>query len=272
MVVPDHKSSETADPCEGSLHLVPFSVSLTHAFVLTPFFLPVLSVGREERDTPLSQSFPQWVAIVSFIGNQPFGSSFWTASSSDFDLFECLVDKGDFCRRGRVDMASKWNTLTVDHHHPLRSFAPLGLSDSRAPFFAGAKLPSINASSQSRICFSSRSAKNDRHILSHRSSSSQRRRRLRQVLPLGSGAGTSFQRAPVFKTQSMPSSTSRFCAGGRPFLRFSGTFGSNGSIFDHCSSVKSRACFLIGSPPKRLIHKISLKYKYLCDNRAISHR
>jgi len=148
MIIPDHKSSEAANPCEGSFYLVPFSVSFTHAFVLTPLFLPILSVRREERNTALSQSSPQGVAIVSFVGNQPFGSCFWTASSSDFDLFECLVDKSDFCGRGRVDMASKWNTLTVDHHHPLRSFAPLGFSDSCAPFFAGAKLPSINASSQ----------------------------------------------------------------------------------------------------------------------------
>jgi len=31
--------------------------------------------------------------------------------------------------------------MAVDHHHPLRSFAPFGLSDTFAPFFAGAKLP-----------------------------------------------------------------------------------------------------------------------------------
>jgi hypothetical protein len=271
MVVSDHQSSEAADPCEGSFHFVPFSVSFTHALALPPLVLSVLSVGREERNTTLSQPSSQGVTIVSFVRNQPFRSRFWAASSSDFDLFEGFLDKRDFCGRGRVDMASKWNTLTVDHHHPLRSFAPLGFSDSSAPFFAGAKLPSINASSQSRICFSSRSAKNNRQISSQRPSSSQRRRRLRQVLPLGSSAGTSFQRAPVFKTQRMPSSTSRFSAGGRPFLRFSGVFGSNGSILDHCSSVKSRACFLIGSPPKRLIHKITLMYKDLCDNRAISH-
>ena len=39
-------------------------------------------------------------------------------------------------------MQSARNTLAVDHHHPLRSLAPLGFSDSCAPFFAGAKLPS----------------------------------------------------------------------------------------------------------------------------------
>jgi len=31
-------------------------------------------------------------------------------------------------------------TAAVDHHHPLRPLAPLGFSDSAAPFFAGAKL------------------------------------------------------------------------------------------------------------------------------------
>jgi len=48
----------------------------------------------------------------------------------------------DFRRGCRVKVVSQRNTLAVDHHHPLRSFAPLGFSDSRAPFLAGAKLPS----------------------------------------------------------------------------------------------------------------------------------
>jgi hypothetical protein len=40
-----------------------------------------------------------------------------------------------------VKVVSQRNTAAVDHH-PLRPLAPLGFSDSAAPFFAGAKLPS----------------------------------------------------------------------------------------------------------------------------------
>lgn len=34
-------------------------------------------------------------------------------------------------------------TLAIDHHHPLCTLAPRGLSDPGAPYFAGEKLPSI---------------------------------------------------------------------------------------------------------------------------------
>jgi hypothetical protein len=40
-----------------------------------------------------------------------------------------------------VKVVSQRKTAAVDHHHPLRPLAPLGFSDSAAPFFAGAKLP-----------------------------------------------------------------------------------------------------------------------------------
>jgi hypothetical protein len=45
-----------------------------------------------------------------------------------------------------VKVVSQRKTAAVDHHHPLRPLAPLGFSDSAAPFFAGAKLPSRNDS------------------------------------------------------------------------------------------------------------------------------
>jgi hypothetical protein len=152
-------------------------------------------------------------------------------------------------------MASKWNTLTVDHHHPLRSLAFLGLPDCKAPFFAGAKLPSIEASSQSSFCVASSSARNARHMSSHRSCSSQRSNRLLHVLPLGRGSGISLQRAPVPKIQRIPSSTSLFPFGGRPLLMSRPSFGSNGSIFDHRSSVNIGLGSLIGSPPTSLIRE-----------------
>jgi hypothetical protein len=45
-----------------------------------------------------------------------------------------------------VKVVSQRKTPAVDHHHPLRALAPLGLADRGAPFLAGAKLPSINDS------------------------------------------------------------------------------------------------------------------------------
>jgi hypothetical protein len=57
-------------------------------------------------------------------------------------------------------VVSQRNTFAVDHHHPLCALAPLGPADAFAPFFAGAKLPSTNASDQYSCPFSSSSARN----------------------------------------------------------------------------------------------------------------
>jgi hypothetical protein len=47
-----------------------------------------------------------------------------------------------------VKVVSQRKTRAVNHHHPLRSLAPLGLAHGGAPFFAGAKLPSRKDSLQ----------------------------------------------------------------------------------------------------------------------------
>jgi hypothetical protein len=56
-------------------------------------------------------------------------------------------------RRGKD--ASERNTLAVDHHHPLRSFAQFGRANKVFPFFAGAKLQWMKASCQPSAPFSS---------------------------------------------------------------------------------------------------------------------
>ena len=272
MIVSDSQSSEATDPGEGAFNLVSSAVSLTCRLPEDFLVLPVLTVRRDESDSPFTKTLPEWIAVISFVCDESLGTRFGTAFSTivNPDAVQSLVYKRDLSRRGRVDMASKWNTFTVDHHHPLRSLTFLGFSDCKAPFFAGAKLPSMKASFQSRICLSSSSARNARHTSSHRSCSSQRTKRLLHVLPLGSGSGMSLHRAPVRKIQRIPSSTSLFPLGGRPFLMSRSSFGSNGSIFDHCASVNIGLGCLIGSPPTSLIREISQKYQYLLDNREIS--
>ncbi len=65
------------------------------------------------------------------------------------------------------------NTLTVSQHHLLHSLAALGFTDCRAPFFAGAKLPSRKASSHFSRPSASRAPNNVRQALSHTPSSSR---------------------------------------------------------------------------------------------------
>ena len=165
-----------------------------------------------------------------------------------------MVSKVSFCKRyfrwrGRFKDASQRNTLAIDHHHPLRSLTPLGLTDSCTPFFAGTKLPSMNVSSQSRSPRWSSCERKARHISTQTPSSSHFFSRRQQVAGLGYLSGRSLHFAPVRATHKMPSNTKRSSTLRRPpfGLRVSG--GNKGLILLHCSSVNSCVRFLIGLPP-----------------------
>jgi hypothetical protein len=139
--------------------------------------------------------------------------------------------------------------LAVDHHHPLRALAALGLPDTGPPFFAGAKLPSANASDQSNSPRASSWAKKPRQALSHTSCASQSRRRRQQVLGDGKRSGRSCQRAPVRKIQRMPSKTGRFGMGFGPPRGEALSSGNKGAIFSHWASVSSDCFLAIGRTP-----------------------
>jgi hypothetical protein len=148
-----------------------------------------------------------------------------------------------------VKVVSQRKTRAVDHHHPLRSLAPLGFADSRAPFFAGAKLPSRNASLQFTGWRSFNSPRNARQIVSQTSCSSQSRSRRQHVPGDGNSSGISCQRAPLRRIHKMPSSTLRSLARGRPPLGRRGGCGSKGWILAHWASVSSRPYRAIRPPP-----------------------
>src|SRR5258708_338937 len=76
---------------------------------------------------------------------------------------------------------SQWKTLAVDQYHPLRSLAALGLTDCRAPFSAGAKLPSRNVSSHFSRPSPSSAPSSVRQASSHTSCSSHCFNRRQQV-------------------------------------------------------------------------------------------
>jgi hypothetical protein len=134
-------------------------------------------------------------------------------------------------------MYSQRNTLAVDHHHPLRTLAPLGFSDVRAPFFADANEPSMNTCSHFSRPRASSWPRKARHMRNHVPSSSHCRSRRQHVDPLGYPSGRSRQRAPVFNTQRMPSMTSRLLTRGRPPFGERRGRGRCGSILAHCASV-----------------------------------
>src|SRR5580693_3457625 len=169
-------------------------------------------------------------------------------TSSSPDRRERRLRELDFRRGCRVKVVSQRNTAAVDHHHPLRPLAPLGFADSKAPFFAGAKLPSKNDSLHFNCWRSFNSLRNARQIFNQTPRSSQSRSRRQHVEGCGNFSGRSCQRAPLRRIHRIPSSTRRFSIHGRPPLRCLGGRGSNGAIFFHCASLSNGPDRAIGSP------------------------
>jgi hypothetical protein len=162
-------------------------------------------------------------------------------------------------------MSTERDSLAIDHHHPLRTLSAFGLSDALAPFFAEAKLPSAKVSSQSSWLCSSSSDKNLRHIFSQTPCASHCCNRRQQVLADGYRSGRSFHRAPLRKTQIIPSKTSRLLRGLRPPWGDCVWIGNRGSSFSHWSSVINVSCFAIKNPfLQQSIHKSFNRERLKC--------
>jgi hypothetical protein len=142
--------------------------------------------------------------------------------------------------RSAFNVSGDRKTRYVRDRHDLGTLAALCLADSKTPFFAGTKLPSMNAS---RISMSPRSYR------SSTSSFAMRRKtpclthcwnRLWHVWYGGYRGGKSFQGAPVRNIHNIPFRTSRGSLAGLPLGSLDGVDDTMmGSIRFHCSLVSS---------------------------------
>ena len=232
------QASEVAEPGEGAFDLPTTLIAGLDLFRLLTAVFPIPSIRDQQANPSLAQLVPQLIRIIRLISNEAFGSGFRAAPAPPWhlDSLQGRFRQSYFRRRRRGNGASQRNTLAVDHHQPLRALPPLGGADAVAPFLAGAKLPSRKLSLQSNWPRASSSARNCRHTSNHTSCSSHNCKRRQQVLGRGYSGGRSRQRAPVLSTHKMPSNTRRLSAHGRPRPE---EWGSNGSIFFHCSSDKN---------------------------------
>jgi len=193
----------------------------------------------DEIDAAIFHSLPQRVPVVAAIGDDALGIFARTTSPSrNGYLVEGRFGEAGLGGTGRRKVHSERNTLAVDQYHELCPLTFACFSDAGPPFFAGAKVPSMKASLQSSCAASSSCARNARHSPSHTSLRSHSPRRRQHVVELGYSLGRSFQRAPVRRTQRIPSKHSRLSAGGRPPRLPGFHFGRCGSILAHCLSVR----------------------------------
>jgi len=250
-VIAHNETSVIPQPADGTLDDPAAPIPPQRSTVLRGRTNPIPLVWADEFDAALPQALPQRIAVVGFVGNHAhwlLPRSARAMGSSYADRRERRLREPDFRRGCRVKVVSQRNTRAVDHHHPLRPLAPLGFSDSTAPFLAGAKLPSRNDSLHFNCWRSFSSLRNARQMSSQTPCSSQSRSRRQQVEGCGYFSGKSCQRAPLRRIQRIPSRTRRFSIHGRPPLRCWGGLGSKGAIFCHCASVSNGPDRAIGPP------------------------
>jgi hypothetical protein len=232
--------AEGIQPGEGSLDLEAFPIP-PHLPAIIPQGHPLIARGRNQLYPSLPQPVAQWVAVIGLVCNHSLGLLLRSAPPPprNPDLFQGSFKQGHLRRAGRSHLGGHRKPLSICNHHPLRTLAPLGFPDSIAPFFAGAKLPSAKVSSHSNRPLASNSPRNSCMISSHNPSSAHHRILRQQVEGLGYLSGRSRQRAPVLRTQRIPSRQRRLSAQGRPPFFPLGNCGNKGSSFSHIRSVKS---------------------------------
>jgi len=237
----DHQSTIIAQPGRRAFHFPTSFVSTQLPSIVSRPPLLVLPIRGDQLDPTTAQTLPQRITIVHLVRNDPTRLRSWPATPLAGHLYirKRRLQQRHFRRRGRVQVDAQRNSLAIDHHHPLRALAPLGLSDATPPFFAGAKLPSAKHSDQSSWSWLSDSPRKHRQAFSQRPCSSHCFRRRQHVLPEEYSLGTSFHGAPVHNTHRMSSKTTRFGIGLRPPLGDRFGSGNNGSIRFHCSSVSN---------------------------------
>ena len=234
--VPSHDPTEVIEPREESLYLPSAPVSSKRAPILA-VGLPVGSadVGCDELDASLLGKPPvERIAVVGLVADQPFRPLF------EEGAVEGSLDEGDFVGRSAFDANGDRKTRAVCNCHDLGLLTALGRPDAEPPFLAPTKEPSTKHSLTSIPPLSLRSAARARRMLRSVPSFDHCWNRRWQVWYDGKRGGRSFQRAPVWRIQRMPLSTSRLFFQGRPrpSSRVVG-MESNGSMICHCSSLSS---------------------------------
>lgn len=208
--ITNDKTTEVVHPSEQAFDAPSFSVAPQGPAILGLSLGSVEAVRSNYFDTILLKFAIKRIRVIRSITNESLGSSVKEAT------VESLSNKGDFMWRSRRKVYGERKTRAVCHCHELRPLAPLGFSDTGAPFFATTKVASMKHSSRLNLPRSSRSLASASRIprsFPERTHSWSRRW---HVWYGGKFSGISCQRAPVRKTQRIPLTISRFDRRGRP--------------------------------------------------------
>lgn len=238
-VITNHQAAEKTKPRDGTFDFPATPIAAQLATVRKRSVLLIAPIRRNQLHPQPSQSPPQGIAVIGLIGDHPWRAlARPTPRTWNLHLLERGFGQRGFVPGCNFQENSQRNTLAINHQHPLGALAPLGFSHGQAPFFAGAKLPSMKTSSHCSKPRRSRSPSRVRQTSSKTPSSSQYCKRRQHVAALGYLGGRSRQGAPLRNTHKMPSKHARLSAQGRPRpSRRRLSLGKSGSNFFHCWSV-----------------------------------
>ncbi len=233
IIKPNQHATEILQPRKQALDLPAPLVATKFSAVLSFLALSILFVRRDQFSSKHCKAFIERIRIISFIADQLSWSLIGKACTESF------FDKSDFMRRSRFCVNGERKTKAICHCQEFRTFAPLGFSHSKAPFFATIKAPSMKHSDKSRPpreCKSSAKVSSTRRSVPSLLHCWNRRW---QVWYGGNLPGKSHHLAPERNIQSTPFITSRSLRRGRPRVCAVSALSKNDSIKDHCSSVNS---------------------------------
>lgn len=239
-VVTNEQPAIGLQPSEGALDFPSSAIAAKLSSVLPPPTLSLPPMRNQQLDAAPVKPIPQWIRVIGSIGDDALGPLPWSSPSPTGNPY--LRERGfrqrDLCRRSARQLRSQRNALAIDQYHPLCPLPALGFSHRVAPFLAATKLPSRKVSSHCNSWWWFNAASSCCQASIQMPASSHCRSLRQQVGPLGYGWGRSRHRAPVFSTQRMPSTQSRFEAQGRPRpSRRRLGWGKKCRINSHCRSL-----------------------------------
>ena len=233
--VSNNQSPEVLEPSKQALHLPSAPIAPQLPAILGFRFFPSFPVRCNHFNTAfIKQLLIKFVAIIGLVANQLIRGILGKAAV--YSIFDKLYLVG----RSAFNVSGDRKTSSVCDCHDLGAFATLCLADSKTPFFAGAKLPSMNASVISIFPRSFRSSTSSWAMRRKTPCLTHCWNRRWHVWYGGYRWGKSFQGAPVRKIHNMPSRTFRGSLAGRPLGSLEGIDDTMmGSIRFHCSFVSS---------------------------------
>ena len=233
--VPNNQSPEVLKPGKQALNLPSAPVASQFPAVLGSWFFASHTMRCDHFNTAFFEKLiVKFIAVVRLITNQLIRRIF--SKAAVYSGFDKLYLMG----RSAFNVSGDRKTSSVCDCHDLGAFAALCLADSKTPFFAGAKLPSMNASRISILPRSFRSSTNSWAMRWKTPCPTHCWNRRWHVWYGGYRCGRSFHGAPVRRIHKIALRISRGSRALRPLGSLTGVKDKiMGSIRFHCSFVSS---------------------------------